>query len=79
MAESGVPENSGAWLMATAKHRAINTLRRGKMQDRKQEELGHELDVEARLERVEKELEDVIDDDVGDDLLRLIFTSVTRC
>ena len=73
--ESGVPENPGAWLMATAKHRAINTLRRGRMQDRKHEELGHELEAAARLERVEKELEDVIDDDVGDDLLRLIFTS----
>jgi RNA polymerase sigma factor (sigma-70 family) len=73
--ESGVPENPGAWLMATAKHRALNALRRGKMLDRKHQELGHELEAEARLERVEKELEDVIDDDVGDDLLRLIFTS----
>jgi RNA polymerase sigma factor (sigma-70 family) len=73
--ESGVPENPGAWLMATAKHRAINAWRRGKMQERKHEALGHPLDAEVRLERVEKELEDVIDDDVGDDLLRLIFTS----
>lgn len=73
--ESGVPENPGAWLMATAKHRAINAWRRGKMQDKKHEELGHVLDAGVRLERVEKELEDVIDDDVGDDLLRLIFTS----
>ncbi len=46
--ESGVPENPGAWLMATAKHRAINTLRRGKMQGRKHEELGHELEAATR-------------------------------
>ncbi len=73
--ESGVPDNPGAWLMATAKHRAINTLRRGKMQVRQHEVLGRELEAATALERVEKELEDVIDDDVGDDLLRLIFTS----
>src|SRR5437764_6967054 len=42
--ESGVPDNPGAWLMATAKHRAIDQLRRGKMLDRKHEQLGHELD-----------------------------------
>src|SRR2546425_12735553 len=42
--ESGVPDNPGAWLMATAKHRAIDQLRRGKMLDRKHEQLGHELE-----------------------------------
>ena len=71
--ESGVPDNPGAWLMATAKHRAINVLRRGKLLERKHEELGHEL--EARQEMAVPNLEDVVDDDVGDDLLRLVFTA----
>src|SRR5690348_339186 len=71
--KSGVPDNPGAWLMATAKHRAIDGLRRGKMLDRKHETLGHEL--EARQVSPEDDLHDAIDDDVGDDLLRLIFTS----
>src|SRR6476660_7859015 len=44
--ESGVPDNPGAWLMATAKHRAIDHFRRNKRLERKQEELGHELEVE---------------------------------
>jgi len=73
--EAGVPVNPGAWLMATAKHRAINVLRRGKMSERKHEELGHQLELDAAPERVEAELERALDDDVGDDLLRLIFTS----
>jgi RNA polymerase sigma-70 factor (ECF subfamily) len=71
--ESGVPDNPGAWLMATAKHRAIDRLRRGKLLERKHEELGREL--EAQLERAVPDLDDAIDDDVGDDLLRLIFIS----
>jgi len=70
---SGVPDNPGAWLMATAKHRAINVLRRGKMLDRKHEELGHEL--ELRQELAATDLEAAVDDDVGDDLLRLVFTA----
>jgi RNA polymerase sigma-70 factor (ECF subfamily) len=71
--ESGVPEKPGAWLMATAKHRAIDHLRRGELLDRKHEELGR--DIEARRHDLEDELARTIDDDIGDDLLRLIFTS----
>src|SRR3989442_1174586 len=71
--ESGVPDNPGAWLMATAKHRAIDHLRRGKMQDRKRERLGRELD--ERQVSPEPELAAAIDDHVGDDLLSLIFTA----
>ncbi|MCW5832548.1 MAG: RNA polymerase sigma factor [Labilithrix sp.] len=71
--ESGVPNNPGAWLMSTAKNRAINVLRRGKMMDRKHEQLGHEI--EARHEAAAPDLEAMIDDDVGDDLLRLVFTA----
>jgi len=71
--DSGVPDNPGAWLMATAKHRAIDHLRRGKMQDRKHEYLGRELD--ERQGNPEAELDEAIDDHVGDDLLSLIFTA----
>ena len=71
--ESGVPDNPGAWLMATAKNRAIDELRRGKRLERKHEELGHDMDAE-RDDPVAA-VEDAIDDDIGDDLLRLIFTS----
>src|SRR5213080_1480218 len=71
--ESGVPDNPGAWLMATAKHRAIDQLRRQKMQGRKHEHLGRELD--ERQVSPEAELADAIDDHVGDDLLSLIFTA----
>ena len=69
----GVPHNPGAWLMSTAKHRAINVLRRGKMLERKHAELGYEADAEQ--EQVVFELEDKLDDELGDDLLRLLFTS----
>ena len=71
--ESGVPEKPGAWLMATARHRAIDLLRRGKLLERKHEELGYEL--AARLELAEPDLVAAIDDPVGDDLLRLVFIS----
>lgn len=71
--ESGIPENPAAWLTATAKHRAIDRLRRGKMLERKHRELGRES--ETRQETAVAELEAAIDDDVGDDLLRLIFTA----
>lgn len=71
--ESGVPDNPGAWLMATAKHRAIDRLRRIKLQQRKHEELGHEL--ERDWEDATAELEANMDDDIGDDLLRLVFTA----
>ena len=68
--ESGVPENPGAWLMATAKHRAIDHFRRNTRLDRKHEELSHEL--ESRQESM-PDLDAAIDDPVGDDLLRLMF------
>jgi RNA polymerase sigma factor (sigma-70 family) len=71
--ESGVPENPGAWLMATAKHRAIDLLRRGARLERKREEVGQEI--EARREMAAPDLDAAIDDDVGDDLLRLVFVS----
>src|SRR5437773_10022387 len=71
--ESGVPDNPGAWLMATAKHRAIDQLRRKSLLERKHAELGHEL--ETRQETATAELDAAIDDDIGDDLLRLVFTA----
>jgi len=71
--ETGVPDNPGAWLMATAKHRAIDTFRRAERVQRKHEEFGHEL--ETRQEAMVRELEEAIDDDIGDDVLRLIFMS----
>ena len=71
--KSGVPDNPGAWLMATAKHRAIDVLRRGKLLDRKHEQLGYEL--EAQQEDASPDIDAAIDDHVGDDLLRLIFTA----
>src|ERR1041385_5454622 len=71
--ETGVPDNPGAWLMATARHRAIDRLRRGKLVERKHEELGHEL--EALQESAVAEIDAALDDDVGDDLLRLVFTA----
>lgn len=70
---SGVPDNPGAWLMATAKHRAIDRLRRSEMLERKHHELGQEI--EARQQMAATDIENALDDDVGDDLLRLIFTA----
>ena len=70
---SGIPDNPGAWLMATAKHRAIDQLRRKQLLRRKHEQLGHEH--ELQQEMAEDEFEAVADDDLGDDLLRLIFTA----
>jgi RNA polymerase sigma-70 factor, ECF subfamily len=71
--ESGVPRNPGAWLMATAKHRAIDLLRKRTLHDRKEPEVVHEID--ARYEANAADLDAMIDDDFGDDLLRLIFTA----
>jgi RNA polymerase sigma factor (sigma-70 family) len=71
--ESGVPDNPGAWLMATAKHRAIDHFRRNTRLERMHQELGREL--EAQQETAVADLHTAIDDDVGDDLLRLIFIS----
>ena len=70
---SGVPNNPGAWLMATAKRRAIDHLRRNRLLDRKHEELGHELESAGSKEA--DKMDEALDDDIGDDLLRLIFTS----
>jgi RNA polymerase sigma-70 factor (ECF subfamily) len=69
--ESGVPDNPGAWLMATAKHRAIDAVRRNKLLDRKHEEIGLELEAEQAMAM--PDLDAAIDDHVGDDLLRLAF------
>src|SRR6185503_4745546 len=66
---SGVPDNPGAWLMTAGKHRAIDLLRRKKMQERKHEEIGHELESELEAPDIAARL----DDPVGDDLLRLVF------
>jgi RNA polymerase sigma factor (sigma-70 family) len=72
---SGVPDNPGAWLMATAKRRALDELRRQKRLTRKHEELGHELEADAvsDRERLAESLTEKLDDEVGDDLLRLLF------
>jgi RNA polymerase sigma factor (sigma-70 family) len=69
---SGVPDNPGAWLMAIAKRRAIDHFRRGKLLERKHEQLGHELMVQ---ELDAPDLDAALDDDIGDDLLRLVFTA----
>jgi RNA polymerase sigma factor (sigma-70 family) len=71
--ESGVPSNPGAWLMATAKHRAIDLFRRNKLLERKHEDLGREL--ETRQRTAVEDLETALEDHVGDDLLRLMFIS----
>jgi RNA polymerase sigma factor (sigma-70 family) len=70
---TGIPDNPGAWLMATAKHRAIDRLRRNKLIKRKHEELGRELEAEG--EGTAPDLDAALDDDIGDDLLRLVFTA----
>ena len=70
--ESGIPNNPGAWLMAAAKHRAIDMLRRNKRIERKHEELGRELQAQ---EMALPEFDAGLDDDIGDDLLRLLFIS----
>ena len=69
--ESGVPDNPGAWLMATAKHRAIDALRRGQRLQRKHEEIGRDL--ASRNGAGAPDLEAELDDPIGDDLLRLVF------
>ena len=70
--ESGVPENPGAWLMATAKRRAIDLLRKRTLHDRKEGQIAHEI--EAQLDAAVPDLDEAIDDPIGDDLLRLVFT-----
>jgi RNA polymerase sigma-70 factor (ECF subfamily) len=71
--ESGVPDNPGAWLMATAKHRAIDRLRRAEVHERKTQELGREIEIRGEIESPDLDAE--IDDPFDDDLLRLIFTA----
>ena len=71
--QSGVPDNPGAWLMATAKHRAIDHFRRNKLLERKHEELGREL--KSQQESAMAEFNVPEDDDISDDLLRLVFIS----
>jgi RNA polymerase sigma factor (sigma-70 family) len=66
---SGIPDNPGAWLMGTAKHRAIDQLRRRRLLERKHAEIGREIEARA------PDYDTAIDDEVGDDLLRLIFTA----
>jgi RNA polymerase sigma factor (sigma-70 family) len=70
---SGIPRNPGAWLMAAAKHRAIDHWRRAKLLERKHQELGYEL--EAGRSTPAQDLDAALDDDVGDDLLRLVFVA----
>src|SRR6266567_1087854 len=68
--ESGIPDNPGAWLMATAKHRAIDHFRRNTRLERKHEELGREFE---KKEMTVPDFDAALDDDFGDDLLRLVF------
>jgi RNA polymerase sigma-70 factor (ECF subfamily) len=70
---SGVPDNPGAWLMTTAKNRALDQLRRDRLLVRKHKELGHEMEAEA--EAAAPDPDAALDDDVGDDLLRLLFVA----
>jgi RNA polymerase sigma factor (sigma-70 family) len=69
---TGVPERPGAWLMATAKRRALDHLRRGRMLERKHEMVVHEMEAE---QQAMPDLDSALDDDIGDELLRLIFTA----
>jgi RNA polymerase sigma factor (sigma-70 family) len=69
---SGVPDNPGAWLMTAAKRRGIDMLRRRTLLQRKQEQLGYEI--EAQLERAVPDLDAGLDDEIGDEMLRLVFT-----
>jgi RNA polymerase sigma-70 factor, ECF subfamily len=71
--QSGIPDKPGAWLMTAAKHRAIDIFRRNKLLERKHKELGYELEIEQ--ETAQPDFDAAIDDDIGDDLLRLIFIS----
>jgi RNA polymerase sigma factor (sigma-70 family) len=70
--QSGIPEKPGAWLMATAKHRAIDHFRRNTLMERKHEELGRHFEV---LENTVPDFDRGLDDEIGDDLLRLVFIS----
>ena len=71
--QTGIPDNPGAWLMAAGKHRAIDRFRRAKMLERKHQELGREMEIEQELSV--PDLDRAMDNEVGDDLLRLMFTA----
>ena len=71
--ESGIPDNPGAWLMATAKHRALDHFRRNKLLERKHEEIGRELKSQQELALANFEISE--NGDIQDDLLRLVFIS----
>ncbi|MEP6765565.1 MAG: RNA polymerase sigma factor [Gemmatimonadaceae bacterium] len=71
--ETGVPDNPGAWLMATAKHRGIDALRRTTRLEKKHQELGIEIEIGHHINA--RDIDAELDDDIGDDLLRLVFMS----
>ena len=75
--EKGVPDNAAAWLTTTAKRRALDWLRRQQMLERNHEQLGHEMELRQEMSEpsVEEALINAVDDDIGDDLLRLVFTA----
>lgn len=73
--ESGIPDNPGAWLMATAKHRAIDRIRRNIVLERKHAELGRELEIQQEIAEADFDIALDNDNDIGDDLLRLMFTA----
>ena len=71
--ETGIPDKPGAWLMATAKHRAIDRIRRNVTLERKHEEIGHDLEIQQEISAAD--FDAALDNDIADDLLRLIFTA----
>ncbi|KGF78085.1 RNA polymerase subunit sigma-24, partial [Massilia sp. JS1662] len=75
--DQGVPDNPAAWLMQAAKHRALDLLRRRKLHASKEEEIGYELDTQHAITQSDfaEAVDAALDDDVGDDLLRLVFTA----
>ena len=75
--ESGIPDNPGAWLMTAAKNRALDHFRRDKLLERKHEELAGEMELEQEMAATDREaaLIERMDDDIGDDLLRLVFVA----
>src|SRR5881398_1087908 len=71
--ESGIPDNPGAWLMAVAKHRAVDLIRRTERYERTLAQLGHELEIESG--GTAPEFDAVLTDHIEDDLLRLLFVA----
>jgi RNA polymerase sigma factor (sigma-70 family) len=71
--QAGIPDNPGAWLMTAAKHRAIDFVRRNKRLERKQDDIGRDL--KARQDAAAPDVDAALDDEFGDDLLRLVFTA----